>query len=101
MKCYQEEVNNHFLSLSKDSSNFDLMFQGKVDKNRFFKMSATVNRYDDLNNPEKVMGMIEDINKDTFDFESSTETFKKYQLFREIMSRSNTLEFHVNLKMVK
>lgn len=98
MKCYQEEVNNHFLSLSKDSSNFDLMFQGKVDKNRFFKMSATVNRYDDLNNPEKVMGMIEDINKDTFDFESSTETFKKYQLFREIMSRSNTLEFHVNLK---
>lgn len=94
---FQDEVTSQLLSLNKDNPSINLSFKGAHDIDSFYKLSATVNRYDDKDNPEEVMCMIENISENTFNFENSSLDFKKYQLFREIMSRSNLLEFHVNL----
>lgn len=94
---FQDEVTSQLLSLNKDNPSINLSFKGAHDIDSFYKLSATVNRYDDKDNPEEVMCMIENISENTFNFENSSLDLKKYQLFREIMSRSNLLEFHVNL----
>ena len=95
---YREEVNNAVKAISKDNPSTNIVFQGKNKSNKFYRVSLTTNRYDDKDNPEEVMGLIEEINKEEYDSIHTSEVYKKYQVFREAISRSNLIEFYVNLK---
>ncbi len=95
---YKEEVNKAVKSISKDNPSINMVFQGKNNTNKFYRLSLTTNRYDDKDNPEEVMGLIEYINKEEYDSINTSEVYKKYQVFREAISRSNLIEFYVNLK---
>jgi hypothetical protein len=98
---YQKEVNDAIMSLSNGNSTSSVVFQGKNSKNKFFRLSVTTNRYDDKNNPEEVMGLLEEINKEEYDYNNTSEVYKKYQIFREAISRSNLVEYYVDLESGK
>ncbi len=98
---YQQEVNDAILSLKNGNSSVSVVFQGKISKNKYYRLNVTTNRYDDKNNPEEVMGLLEEINKEEYDHINTSEVYKKYQIFREAISRSNLVEYYVNLKTGK
>ena len=98
---YQKEVTDAIMSLSNGNSTSSVVFQGKNSKSKFFRLSVTTNRYDDKNNPEEVMGLLEEINKEQYDYNNTSEVYKKYQVFREAISRSNLVEYYVDLESGK
>ncbi len=98
---YQKEVLESINSLTKGNSSVSVIFQGKNFKNKFFRLSLTTNRFDDKENPEEVMGLMEEINKEEYDSINTSEVYKKYQIFREAISRSNLVEYYVDLESGK
>ena len=93
---YREEITKQIKSLSFENTSINLIFESV--HHTFYRLVASVNRFDDNNNPEEVAIFINKLSKEEYEYQKFDEAHKKYQIYREAISRSNLMEFYVDLK---
>lgn len=93
---YREEINNQIKSLSYENNSINLIFESV--HHTFYKLVASVNRFDDHNTPEEISIFIDKLSKEEYEYQKSDDAHKKYQIYRETISQSNLMEFYVDLK---
>lgn len=96
-KEYEKDVIEAFETISDDNPNNYVVFERKDSINHFYRLALNVNRSDDKGKPEEVMCLIEEINKFELEQEENSDVYNQYLSFRETISRSNVIEYYVNL----
>ena len=94
---FHGQIDQAFESINRDNTSTFITFSSKKDKNQFYHVTLSTDRFDNDHNPVEIMGMIERIGIEQKEFEEKTDILKRYEAFKKTISDNNRAEYYVNL----